>query len=68
MYNILAWGAFTAGLVPLVAKPILPVAAKAFDHLDMGYFGRVLCRRPDSLQYPNNFTRDYFAFCDSTGD
>jgi len=35
-YTILAWGAFTAGLVPLVAKPLLPLAAQAFDQLNFG--------------------------------
>jgi len=36
MYKILAWGAFTAGLVPLVARPVLRVAADAFDLLQIG--------------------------------
>jgi MFS family permease len=36
MYKILAWGAFTAGLVPLVARPVLLIAANAFDQLQMG--------------------------------
>ncbi|HLF89370.1 MAG TPA: fused MFS/spermidine synthase [Anaerolineales bacterium] len=35
-FGILAWGAFTAGLVPLLAKPVLPFAATAFDTLDFG--------------------------------
>jgi predicted membrane-bound spermidine synthase len=36
MYAILAWGAFTSGLVPLVARPILRLAADAFDQLQVG--------------------------------
>lgn len=36
MYTILAWGAFTAGLVPLVAQPVLRWAANAFDQLQVG--------------------------------
>ncbi len=36
MFRILAWGAFTAGLVPLLAKPVLPFAATAFDDLNLG--------------------------------
>jgi spermidine synthase len=36
MYTILAWGAFTAGLVPLAARPVLRFAAEAFDQLQMG--------------------------------
>ncbi len=36
MYAILAWGAFTAGLMPLVAKPVLTAAADAFDQLQLG--------------------------------
>lgn len=36
MYTILAWGAFTAGLVPLVARPVLLLAADAFDQLQIG--------------------------------
>ena len=32
-YKIMAWGAFTSGLVPLVARPVLLQAAKAVEHL-----------------------------------
>lgn len=35
-FAILAWGAFTAGLVPLAAKPVLPAVAAAFDQLKVG--------------------------------
>jgi predicted membrane-bound spermidine synthase len=36
MYKVLAWGAFTAGLVPLVSRPVLYAAADAFDQLSVG--------------------------------
>ncbi len=36
MYGILAWGGFTAGLVPFVARPVLRMAADAFDQLQVG--------------------------------
>ncbi len=36
MYTILAWGAFTSGLVPLVSRPVLRMAADAFDQLQVG--------------------------------
>jgi spermidine synthase len=36
MYRILAWGAFTAGLVPVVSRPVLSLAADAFDQLAVG--------------------------------
>ena len=36
MYSIMAWGAFTAGLVPLVSRPVLRLAAGAFDQLQVG--------------------------------
>ena len=36
MYTILLWGAFTAGLVPLAARPVLRLAANAFDLLEVG--------------------------------
>jgi predicted membrane-bound spermidine synthase len=36
MYAILAWGAFTAGLVPVLSRPLLPLAADAFDQLQVG--------------------------------
>ena len=36
MYSVLAWGAFAAGLVPLLARLVLPVAADAFDQLRVG--------------------------------
>lgn len=36
MYTILVWGAFLAGLVPLIAKPVLRMAADAFDNLQAG--------------------------------
>jgi spermidine synthase len=36
MYTVLAWGGFTAGLVPFVAHPVLRLAADAFDQLKVG--------------------------------
>ena len=36
MYGVLAWGAFTSGLVPLIARPVLRLAADAFDQLRVG--------------------------------
>ncbi len=35
-FQILIWGAFTIGLVPLASRPILRLAANAFDNLDLG--------------------------------
>ncbi len=34
--RVLAWGAFTIGLVPLISRPVLQLAADAFDQLQMG--------------------------------
>ena len=39
MYRILAWGAFTLGLVPFIAGPVLKSAATAFDTLQVGILG-----------------------------
>ncbi|MCK4725297.1 MAG: fused MFS/spermidine synthase, partial [Anaerolineales bacterium] len=36
LYQILAWGAFSAGIVPLVSRPVLILAANAFDELQVG--------------------------------
>jgi spermidine synthase len=36
MYAILAWGAFTLGVVPYIANPVLRLAANAFDNLQIG--------------------------------
>jgi spermidine synthase/uncharacterized membrane protein len=36
MYRILAWAAFTVGLVPFVAVPVLRSAAEAFEALSVG--------------------------------
>lgn len=36
MYGVLAWGGFTSGLVPFVARPVLRLAADAFDQLKVG--------------------------------
>lgn len=36
MYRILAWGAFTLGLVPYIAGPVLRSAANAFEALSVG--------------------------------
>lgn len=36
LFGILAWGAFLAGFVPLVARPVLRLAADAFDQLQVG--------------------------------
>lgn len=35
-FSILAWGAFTTSLVPFIARPILRIAANAFDQLWIG--------------------------------
>ncbi|RPJ51638.1 MAG: spermine synthase [Chloroflexi bacterium] len=35
-FQILIWGAFLVGLVPVVARPVLRFAADAFDNLQMG--------------------------------
>lgn len=35
-FRILLWAAFTAGLAPLVARPVLRAAAEAFDQLQIG--------------------------------
>jgi len=36
MYSIMAWGAFTAGLIPVLSRPVLRLAANAFDQLQIG--------------------------------
>jgi predicted membrane-bound spermidine synthase len=36
LYAILAWGGFTAGLIPFLARPVLRFAAEAFDQLQVG--------------------------------
>ncbi len=35
-YTLLIWGAFSAGLVPFFARPVLYAAAEAFDQLQVG--------------------------------
>jgi predicted membrane-bound spermidine synthase len=46
MYQVLAWGAFTLGVVPYIANPVLQIAAKSFEGLDvavlLGSFAAVL--------------------------
>ena len=39
LYRIIAWGAFTLGVVPLVAGPVLRSAANAFEFLQVGVLG-----------------------------
>jgi spermidine synthase len=39
MYRALAWGAFTLGLVPYIAGPVLRSAATAFEVLQVGILG-----------------------------
>ena len=36
MFGVLAWGGFTAGLVPFISRPVLRMAADAFDQLQVG--------------------------------
>jgi spermidine synthase len=36
LFSILAWGAFTMGVVPYIATPVLKWAANAFDRLQIG--------------------------------
>ncbi|MBI4771375.1 MAG: fused MFS/spermidine synthase, partial [Chloroflexi bacterium] len=38
-YTLLTWAAFTAGLVPLVARPVLLFAAKAVENFDAAVMG-----------------------------
>ncbi len=35
MYTVMAWGAFSAGLIPAIARPVLRLAANAFDQLQV---------------------------------
>jgi len=35
-YSILVWGAFLSGVIPFIARPILRLAADAFDALSVG--------------------------------
>lgn len=35
-FTLLTWGAFTAGIVPFIARPVLYAAADAFDQLQIG--------------------------------
>jgi predicted membrane-bound spermidine synthase len=39
LYRVLAWGAFTLGLVPYLAGPVLRSAASAFEFLQVGILG-----------------------------
>src|SRR6266516_2313066 len=39
MYRVLAWGAFTLGLVPYITGPVLKSAASAFEFLQIGILG-----------------------------
>ncbi len=36
LFTILAWGAFSLGIVPYIAAPVLRLAANAFDNLQVG--------------------------------
>ncbi len=36
MYTLMAWAAFTTGLTPFLARPVLTFAASAFDELQVG--------------------------------
>jgi predicted membrane-bound spermidine synthase len=39
LYRVLAWAAFTLGLVPYIAGPVLKSAASAFEFLQVGILG-----------------------------
>jgi predicted membrane-bound spermidine synthase len=54
MYRILAWGAFTIGLVPYIAGPVLRAAATAFEALSV-----------NSVQCPDHIAGSDLAFRDS---
>lgn len=36
LYTLLAWGAFLSGLIPVASRPVLWLAADAFDQLQVG--------------------------------
>ncbi len=35
-FRLIAWGAFTAGIIPFLSRPVLMMAANAFDTLSLG--------------------------------
>jgi predicted membrane-bound spermidine synthase len=35
-FQILVWGAFSVGIIPVISRPVLRFAANAFDQLEMG--------------------------------
>ena len=45
-YHVILWGAFTAGLIPIAARPVLQIAARAVQNIDaavlVGSFGVTL--------------------------
>jgi spermidine synthase len=36
LYAVMAWGAFLIGLIPFISRPVLRLAAEAFDQLQVG--------------------------------
>ena len=64
LYRVLAWGAFTLGLVPYIAGPVLRSAASAFEVLQVGISGRVLYRSADPVQCPNHIAWNDLSICD----
>ena len=68
MYGILAWAGFTAGLVPFIAKPVLRMAAGAFDQLQVGILFRLIHRCIDPSYHSSYFIRHNFTICHPSCD
>ncbi len=64
MYTVLAWGAFTAGLVPFFARPVLRMAADAFDQLRSRYPIWILPGCIDPSHRTGNLVGHHLTLCD----
>ncbi len=64
MYRVLAWGAFTLGLVPYIAGPVLRSAASAFEVSADRHPGRLLHRRADPVQRADHIAWNHFTVRD----
>ena len=66
LYRVLAWGAFTLGVVPYIATPVLRFAAQAFEGLDVAVLLGSFVGVSDSVLYTRHIARHDLAVCDST--
>ena len=67
-YKIIIWSAISTALVPLLSRPVLRLAANAFDELQLGILFRILYFRSHPACHPDDIDGHRLTFRHPPGD